>query len=148
MGTKMDYNLYMQKALRTVIKDVLTDVSQKGMEDNQHFFITFETDREDVVLPSFVKAKYPQEITIVLQHQFENLEALENEFRVDLAFGGVNTTIVVPYSAIKQFFDPSVEFGLSLTPEKSQTPTSEIQEEILEENLPAGVIDLSKWRKK
>ena len=117
----IDYNSYVQRAMRSIVKDILSDAAENGLTGDSHFFITFQTDREDVKIPPFVRAKYPTQISIVLQHQFENLSAGLDGFSVELAFGGVQSTIFVPYTAIIQFADPSCEFGLVLEPVSDKT---------------------------
>ncbi len=116
----MDYNHYIQKAFRQTVHDILADVAQNGIETGCAYYLSFETNREDVVLPDFVKAKYPTEITLVLENQFENLSVNDSKIEVDLAFGGVYTTVQIPFIALKQFADPNHQFGLTLKPEKAK----------------------------
>lgn len=116
----MDYNHYIQKAFRQTVHDILADVAQNGIEAGCAYYLTFETNRDDVVLPDFVKAKYPTEITLVLENQFENLTVNDFKIEVDLAFGGVYTTVQIPFIALKQFTDPNHQFGLLLKPEKAK----------------------------
>lgn len=117
-----DYKPYLQKAMRMAARDILTDVAKNGLEGDSHYFITFETNREDVKIPDFVRAKYPEEISIILQNQFSNLITSDTSFSVDLAFGGVNSTITVPWNALKVFADPAAQFVLSFEPEKEEPP--------------------------
>ena len=79
-----DYKPYLQKAFRSVVRDILSDVSKNGLSGDSHYFITFQTNRDDVVIPDFVRAKYPEEISIILQNQFSNLIVADNYFSVDL----------------------------------------------------------------
>lgn len=139
----LDYNQFLYASRRYMIRDILKTVEKEGLKGENHFLISFRTDRKDVVIPDFVRAKYPEEITIVLQYQFENLIADELEFYVDLAFGGVLTTLKVPYTAITQFADPSAQFGFLLVPE------NEVLDKNEDENVfSPQVIDLDKYRKK
>lgn len=141
----INYNTYVQRAMRTIIHDILMDVAENGLQGESHFFITFQTDREDVKIPPFVRAKYPTQMSIVLQHQFENLMVGADAFSVELAFGGVPATIFIPYTAIIQFADPSCEFGLVLEP-VSDKPVQKQNE--APKNATAEVIDLEALRKK
>ena len=141
----INYNMYVQRAMRTIIRDILSDAMENGLQGESHFFITFQTDREDVKLPPYVHAKYPQQMSIILQHQYENLNVGLDGFGVDLAFGGVPATIYVPYTAIIQFADPSCEFGLVLEPERLE-PAQSIRKP--EPTVTAEVIDLEALRKK
>ncbi len=141
----INYNQYVQKAMRQVIRDVLTDAAEQGLQGETHFFITFQTDREDVKIPPYVRSKYPQQMSIILQHQFENLNAGLDGFSVELAFGGVPATIYVPYTAIIQFADPYCEFGLVLEPVSDKTGQKTVQ---TAKQSTAEVIDLEALRKK
>ena len=116
----MDYNYYLQKAFRKTVHDILTDVAQNGIETGCAYYLTFETNRSDVILPDFVREKYPTEITIVLENQFENLVVTNTKIEVDLAFGGVYSTLQIPFIALKQFADPNHQFGLTLIPENAK----------------------------
>jgi len=140
-----DYKPYLQKAFRAVARDVLSDVAQNGLDGDSHYFITFQTNRDDVILPDFVRAKYPEEISIILQNQFANLTVAENFFSVDLAFGGVNTTLTVPYTALKVFADPAAQFALSFEPEN---PTETPQKQPPAPTAEDDIIDLTSLRAK
>jgi len=133
-----DYKPYLQKAMRLAAKDILADVAQNGLEGDSHYFITFQTNREDVKIPDFVRAKYPEEISIILQNQFSNLVVRDTSFSVDLAFGGVASTITVPWKALKVFADPAAQFVLSFEPEKAETKAPKASD--------ADIIDLTSLR--
>ena len=137
-----NYKTYLQKAFRGVVHDILKEVSEKGLEGDSHYFITFQTNRPDVKMPDFVRAKYPEEISIILQNQFSNLLVSQDCFSVDLTFGGVSSTLTIPYNALKVFADPSSQFMLSFDPE-----CSEIKEDqkIKQDD---DIIDLTRLRKK
>jgi uncharacterized protein len=106
------YDMLAQEALRGVVRTVLGDAARNGMPGEHHFYITFNTRTDGVRLSPRMREQYPQEMTIVLQHQFWDLVITENGFEVGLAFGGVPERLAVPFVAIKGFFDPSVQFGL------------------------------------
>lgn len=106
------YDVLAQDALRGMLRKVLTEASRAGLPGEHHFYIAFDTRAPGVRISPRLKERYPDEITIVLQHQFWDLMVAENYFEVGLAFGGVPEKLVVPFTAIKGFFDPSVEFGL------------------------------------
>ncbi len=142
-----DYNIYLQKAHRFIVKEILSDVAKEGLGEGSGLFITFKTNRDDVIIPDFVRAKYPTEISIILQYQFENLIANEKSFSVDLAFGGILSTITVPYTALTQFVDKEANFGLMLVPvqEKETNETKSMNEASSDS---AQIIDLDSFRKK
>jgi len=106
------YDLLAQQALRGVVRTVLVDIAKKGIPGEHHFYITFDTSADGVRLSPRLREKYPDEMTIVLQHQFWDLVVTDATFEVGLAFGGVAERLLVPFDAIKSFFDPSVQFGL------------------------------------
>ena len=108
------YDLLVQDALRGVVRTVLED-ARKGLPGEHHFYITFDTRSEGVQLSQRMRAQYPEEMTIVLQHQFWDLEVTDERFEVGLAFGGVTERLSVPFAAITGFSDPSVQFGLQFT---------------------------------
>ncbi|MFZ5735732.1 hypothetical protein BJ123_102269 [Rhodopseudomonas thermotolerans] len=106
------YDVLARDALRGVLRHVLTDVAQHGLPGEHHFFITFQSKADGVKLSPRLLAQYPEEMTVVLQHQFWDLIVTEDRFEVGLSFGGIPERLVVPFAAIKSFFDPSVKFGL------------------------------------
>lgn len=106
------YDLLTQDALRGVIRTVLTDAAVKGLPGEHHFFITFDTRIDGVRLSARLKASYPEEMTIVLQHQFWDLTVGDDDFAVGLAFNGIPERLHIPFKAVKAFLDPSVQFGL------------------------------------
>jgi uncharacterized protein len=106
------YDVLARDALRSVLRRVLADAAEHGLPGDHHFFITFVSTAEGVKLSPRLLAQYPEEMTIILQHQFWDLVVSEDRFEVGLSFGGIPERLVVPFSAIKSFFDPSVQFGL------------------------------------
>jgi hypothetical protein len=107
------YDILVQEALRGMVRDVLAEAaSNKGLPGEHHFFITFDTTAEGVRLSERLRGQYPEEMAIVLQHQFWDLKVSEDGFEVGLSFGGVSERLVVPFEAIKAFADPSVQFTL------------------------------------
>jgi hypothetical protein len=111
-GKIFDYNAMVENALRGVVRDALHRASETGMPGNQHFYVTFRTDQPGVDIPSYLHERYPDEMTIVLQHQFWGLDAGVDKFEVTLSFNKVPERLVVPYAAVTGFADPSVQFGL------------------------------------
>jgi hypothetical protein len=106
------YDLLTQEALRSVLRRVLQDAVKNGLPGDHHFYISFSTGAPGVRMSKRLRTQYPDEITIVLQHQYRDLAVTEQAFEVGLSFSGVNEHLVVPFDAIKRFFDPSVQFGL------------------------------------
>src|SRR5881394_2664727 len=113
------YDVLARDALRGVLRRVLTDAAEHGLPGEHHFFITFLSTADGVKLSPRLLAQYPEEMTIILQHQFWDLVVTEDRFEVGLSFGGIPERLVVPFAAIKCFFDPSVQFGLQFEPQQS-----------------------------
>ena len=110
----LPYDLWIQEAQRQVVVMALTYAAENGLPGEHHFYVTFRTDARDVSVPPRLLAQYPNEMTIVLQHQFWDLKLDEagQRFSVGLSFGGIPSTLSVPLSAITGFADPHVQFGL------------------------------------
>jgi hypothetical protein len=106
------YDLLAQEALRGVVRTVLSDAARNGLPGDHHFFVTFDTGAEGVRLSQRMRAQYPKDMTIILQHQFWDLSVSEDAFEVGLSFGGVPERLSIPFAAVRGFYDPSVEFGL------------------------------------
>ncbi|WP_374632289.1 SspB family protein [Ferrovibrio sp.] len=111
-GKLLDYNLLVENALRGAVREALKRAAEFGLPGNHHFYITFRTDQPGVDIPAFLHERYPDEMTIVLQHQFWGLEPGEDKFQVTLSFNKAPERLVIPYAALTAFADPSVQFGL------------------------------------
>ena len=129
------YDILAQEALRGVVQTVLKDAAKNGLPGEHHFYITFDTGAEGVQVSPRMRAQYPADMTIVLQHQFWDLVVTEDRFEVGLSFGGVPERLVVPFASIKSFFDPSVQFGLQFDPQETASETA--SEMPASANLPA-----------
>jgi hypothetical protein len=150
----MRYDLMAQEALRGVIRRALDVAAKKGLPGEHHFYISFRTDAPGVEISEKLKKQYPEEITIVLQHQFYNLDVRDDGFSVDLTFNKVPEKLVVPYAAVQGFFDPSVQFGLQFEvkkPEGAPVETPKTEPARDEKPAPSGdaaVVSLDAFRKK
>ena len=138
------YQKYIQKALLCVVSDILKEVAENGLFGAQHFYISFKTGFAGVDIPSFLKQTYPDEMTIVLQHQFKNLKVLKDAFQVDLSFKGHSQTLKIPFNSLTSFADPSEQFMLSFIPEETPAPKKETPTALGE----AEVISLDALRNK
>jgi hypothetical protein len=113
MPDHIRYDLLTQQALRGVVRNVLTETAKKQvLPGDHHFYISFDTRADGVRVSDRLRAQYPEQMTIILQHQFWDLKVTDDGFEVGLSFGGVPEKLGVPFEAIKGFFDPSVQFGL------------------------------------
>ncbi len=158
------YDVLARDALRGVLRRVLADAAEHGLPGEHHFFITFVSTAEGVKLSPRLLAQYPEEMTVILQHQFWDLVVTEDRFEVGLSFGGIPERLVIPFSAIKSFFDPSVQFGLQFetsdaAPAAEESPAAPVapvpqvaaQETNDEPEKPsegAEVVRLDRFRKK
>jgi uncharacterized protein len=158
------YDVLARDALRGVLRRVLTDAAEHGLPGEHHFFITFLSTAEGVKLSPRLLAQYPEEMTVILQHQFWDLTVTEDRFEVGLSFGGIAERLVVPFNSIKSFFDPSVQFGLQFEPADAPaaslpavpaaaaptvpTPAVENKDEPAKPSEGAEVVRLDRFRKK
>jgi len=159
------YDVLARDALRGVLKHVLADAAEHGLPGEHHFYITFLSKAEGVKLSPRLLSQYPQEMTVILQHQFWDLVVTDDRFEVGLSFNGIPERLVIPFSAIKSFFDPSVQFGLQFEPvdapaAEADTPveslpvaaapekSAETDEEPVKQGEGAEVVRLDRFRKK
>ncbi len=113
----MNYSKLVQLALREVVRQTLVRVTAQGLPGNHHLYISFKTRGAGVDIPEYLRERYPDEMTIVLQHQFWGLQADARGFEVQLSFNKLAERLVIPYAALTGFYDPSVQFGLQFEPD-------------------------------
>ena len=160
MSNTIDYGNLMHEAMRGLIRKVLTQVESEGLPGAHHFFITFDTSHPDAELADWLSDRYPTEMTVVMQHWYDNLEVTEEGFSVTLNFGDAPEPLYIPYDAIRTFVDPSVEFGLRFEQQEGEdedadapvaAPASDRGEPRLElaEETPkdAEIVSLDSFRK-
>jgi uncharacterized protein len=119
----IDYGRLVERALRQVVRAALDVVAKQGLPGRHHLYITFRTDHPGVAIAEDLRARYPSEMTIVLQHEFWGLEVWDDRFAVTLSFNSVSQRLEVPFAAVTVFADPSVEFGLQFT--RASAPAAE-----------------------
>lgn len=151
-----DYGHLMQRAMRSLMSEVLGRVADEGLPGEHHFYISFETAHPGVDIPAWLREKYPDEMTIVLQDWFDDLAVANDRFSVTLNFSDQAQKLVIPFAAVRTFVDPSVKFGLKFDPRDPDEPDDpELDEEsdTSGEEKPAGrevggdVVSLDKFRK-
>lgn len=158
MKNGIDYGNLMHQAMRGLIRTVMDEVAQNGLPGAHHFFITVDTGHPDMQMADWLRERYPEEITLVIQNWFDNLEVSEDGFAITLNFGNSPEPLYIPFDAISTFVDPSVEFGLrfELHDEDDDTPPDgeddEDDEAPMAEDVAAAektgeVVSLDKFRK-
>jgi uncharacterized protein len=152
MARSIDYGNLMHRAMRGLIQTVLTDVSQHGLPGAHHFFITFDTTDPGVAIADWLRARYPAEMTIVIQHWFDNLVVTDEGFTITLNFGDNPEPMVVPFDAVRTFVDPSVEFGLRFETHSDDDDDGDDDDDdddnAQDDDRPAAeVVSLDKFRK-
>jgi uncharacterized protein len=123
----LDYGRLVERALRRVLRDALEVVATQGLPGRHHLYITFRTDHPGVGIADDLRARYPTEMTIVLQHEFWGLEVENDRFSVLLKFGGAPQRLEIPFEAVSVFADPSVEFGLQFTATPAAPAAGQVQ---------------------
>lgn len=149
MAKTIDYGKLMHRAMRGLIHTVLADVAKNGLPGDHHFFITFDTSVDGVEMAKWLQERYPEEMTLVLQHWFADLAVTEEGFSVTLNFGNNPENIKVPFDAVRTFVDPSVEFGLRF---ESHAGEDDTEEDTPEDDPPppkgeAQIVRLDRFRK-
>lgn len=164
-SSTIDYGNLMHRAMRGLIQEVLNDIAKSGLPGEHHFFITFDTMHPDVEIADWLSDRYPGDMTVVIQHWFDNLEVTDEGFTITLNFGENPETLYIPYDSIQTFVDPSVEFGLRFETQSDddaeETGPTEVEtipeapmEEMVEpepeptpERKDADVVSLDQFRK-
>ena len=156
MTETIDYGNLMHRAMRGLIQEVLTGIASSGLPGEHHFFITFDTMHPDVEIADWLSDRYPGEMTVVIQHWFDNLIVTDEGFTITLNFGDNPETLYVPYDSIQTFVDPSVDFGLRFETQDSDqdddAPEAPMDEMVQAAPAPeprqdAEVVSLDKFRK-
>lgn len=152
MTKSIDYGNLMHRAMRGLIQTVLRDVAANGLPGAHHFFITFDTTVEGVEIADWLRARYPSEMTIVIQHWFDNLTVTDDLFTITLNFGNNPEPLIIPFDAVRTFVDPSVEFGLRFESHDEEDDEAEEEDEDPEDDPEppqhdAQVVSLDKFRK-
>ncbi|MDB5660415.1 MAG: hypothetical protein JWS10_3030 [Cypionkella sp.] len=149
MAKSIDYGNLMHRAMRGLIQTVLKDVGANGLPGAHHFFITFDTTIHGVVMADWLRSRYPGEMTIVVQHWFEDLIVTDEGFEITLNFGNQPEHLVIPFDSVRTFVDPSVEFGLRF--ETHEDDEDEDEDDPEDDPTPpqgdAEIVRLDKFRK-
>ena len=141
----IQYQKILDKNMLNVFKDILINIRDNGLSNNNHLYITFFTNHKNVELPNWLKQKYPEEMTIVIQFEYYNLKVNKNNFSISLSFNDIKTNLIIDYKSIISFADPSVNFGLILQKNKTQKKLKKNLES--KESKKDNVINFSNYKK-
>ena len=141
----IEYQKILDKNMLNVFKDVLRNIKNNGLTSNNHLYITFLTNHNKVIIPSWLKNKYPEEMTIIIQYEYYDLEINSNNFSIILSFGDIKTKLKINYNAIVSFADPSANFGLILQKSKVQKKVNKKLEN--NKSKKDNVINFSNYKK-
>ena len=154
MTKSIDYGNLMHRAMRGLIQTVLKDVAANGLPGAHHFFITFDTQTDGVQMADWLRSRYPDEMTLVVQHWFEDLTVTDDGFSITLNFGNQPEPLVIPFDSVRTFVDPSVEFGLRFETHEDSDEDDDDEDlddedsvEVDEKPHEAEVVSLDKFRK-
>ena len=146
---EINYDKLIEKSLKYVVVEALKIAERQGLPGENHFYITFKTDHPKTIISDNLRAQYPHDMTIVIQHQYANLIVGKDSFSIDLSFNSIEQTLTIPFDAITYFGDPYAKFGLSFATKDSETPL------FTEEEAPrkasgeiASVVSIDAFRKK
>ena len=150
MTNEINYDKLMEKALKHVVIEALKIASDEGLPGEHHFYISFKTNHPDVRMSADLLNQYPEDMTIVLQHQFANLMLSENYFEVDLSFSNIPHTLRIPYDSITYFADPHARFALSFAPSEYAPISDEDASQPMKKasGETAEVVSIDAFRKK
>ena len=150
MARSIDYGNLMHKAMRGLIQTVLNEVAAHGLPGEHHFFITFDTTASGVEMADWLRARYPGEMTVVIQHWFDDLAVTDDGFSITLNFGNNPERMTIPFDAMRTFVDPSVEFGLRFETHGDDDDDEDEDDDGPDDDPPtqdAQIVRLDKFRK-
>ena len=137
----IEYQNILDKNMLNVFKDILINIREKGLSNNNHLYVTFATNHQNVKLPNWLIQKYPKEMTIVIQYEYWNFKVKKNSFSISLSFNDVRTNLTIPFESVVSFVDPYANFGLKLIQDEKDKKSSNV---LKEKN---NIVDFSKYKK-
>ena len=143
--TQINYKALIEDAMLTMVKDILKKISKNGLPKSHHFLITFFSNSKGVIIPDWMKEKYPDKMTIIIRNWFENLDVSEKKFEISLNFNNTVERLTIPFSSLELFADPSVDFAISFNQVTKMSDTeAERSEEKSHKNIKKKKATLNK----
>jgi len=146
---KIDYNKILRNNMINVFKDVVKNIEKNGLQDGHHLYITFKTDNSNVYMPEWLIEKFPDHMTIAIQHEYSNFHVYNNDFKITLSFNNIRADLKIPFDSIISFADPYANFGLKLIHEEVEKK-KEIKSSIKQPKIKSkhgNIIELTKFKK-
>ena len=144
---KINYQEILKKNMINVFKDVLLNIKNFGLQENHHLYITFNTENKQVKIPEWLKKKYPQEITIIIQYEYWNFKVNNNSFNISLSFQDINTNLRIPFDSVISFADPYANFGLKLKQSNNITNPDQKNSKKKSKENKDNIIDFKTFKK-
>ena len=145
---KINYSQILKNNMINVFKDVLKIIDKEGLTEGHHLFITFKTNYPNVKIPSWLKDKFPNEMTIVMQYEYWNFRITKNYFKITLSFNDIKSNLSIPYDSVISFADPYANFGLKLNLSKESKEGKKVEKKSVSIKTKNNIVDLNKFRKK
>ena len=143
----IEYQKILKVNMINVFKDTLKNIRDNGLSNNNHLYVTFFTSHENVKLPNWLRQKYPDEMTIVIQYEYYDLEINKDDFSISLSFNDIKTNLKIDYNSIISFADPSANFGLRLVEQKTQRKFNKTIKDKVTKNKKDNIINFSNYKK-
>ena len=147
---KINYLKILSKNMINVLKDVLTNIKNNGLQEGHHLYITFKTNDKKVIIPQWLLDKFPSEMTIVIQYEYWNYEVTNDHFKITLSFNDIKADLIIPFSSVISFADPYANFGLKLIQDKviKHKNTNKTKQKLknTEYSKKGNIIELNKFR--
>ena len=146
---KIDYSKILKKNMINVFKDILLNIEKNGFQEGHHLYVNINTQNKKVIIPKWLKEKYPSKITIIIQYEFWNLKVKNHEFSIDLSFDNIKADLNIPYNSIISFADPYANFGLKLIQDNDIKKEKFKKKSTSKEkrNMTNNIIDFDKYKK-
>ena len=145
---RIDYSKILNNNITNVLKDVLKIIDKEGLKEGHHLYVTFKTNYPNVKISKWLKNKFPDEITIVIQYEYWNFIIRKNDFKITLSFNDIKSDLCIPYDSVISFADPYANFGLKLNLSENSKKVAKVKKKSKTVAVKNNIVDLDKFRKK